>query len=324
MQDIRPPRHHRPAARSAADTRGIYRDRKTYLAEGRYTAQTVSKQTHKVSGGQTVQETTKVTVSYSVKPVEHLTSAQKQAALQKALVKARREARRQKQKVRDLKRFGLVFTAGIFVLLTGYVSIDAYLTNSQAKAELSTSTGSESPADDSTTHQEQEGKDESKPAAASLSSYAVSPNLPRALYIDKLNIAARVLPMSVNKDGSVQSPKNIYDSGWYTGSVKPGDIGALFIDGHASGPTREGLFAYLDTLVEGDTLQVEKGDGTRLTYKVVHTEVVPLEGLDMKKALLPYGNTLRGLNLMTCTGKWVDSKNTYDHRVLVYTEQVTS
>lgn len=327
MQDIRPPHRTYSTTRTTSGSRGVYTNRGSLVAGERYSAQAVSKQVYENSAGKTIQKTTKITVSYSVKPIEHLTGSQKQAALQRALLKARRETRKERQKVRDLKRFGLVFLAGLFVLMTGYVSIDAYLTNSQAKVELSatTSHSEEKSTDDSVeSHQDQEGKDETKPHASSLSNYAVSPELPRALYIDKLKIAARILPMSVNKDGSVQSPKNIYDSGWYTGSVKPGEVGAQFIDGHASGPTREGLFAYLDKLGVGDTLQIEKGDGTRLTYKVVHTEVVPLDGFDMKKALLPYGKTLRGLNLMTCTGKWVNGKNTYDHRVMVYTEQVAN
>lgn len=98
----------------------------------------------------------------------------------------------------------------------------------------------------------------------------------------------------------------------------------MFIDGHSSGSTREGLFGSLDKLVNGDTMQIEKGDGTKLTYRVVHTETVDLDKVDMKKALLPYGNATRGLNLMTCTGSWIDNGDgrTLDKRVLVYTEQI--
>ena len=72
----------------------------------------------------------------------------------------------------------------------------------------------------------------------------------------------------------------------------------------------------------GDTIDVEKGDGTKLTYKVVHTETVALEGLDMKKVLLPHGNSLKALNIMTCTGNWLEDKQTFDQRVVVYTELV--
>jgi LPXTG-site transpeptidase (sortase) family protein len=128
--------------------------------------------------------------------------------------------------------------------------------------------------------------------------------------------------MNVNPNGSVQAPLGIYDAGWYTGSVKPGDIGAMFIGAHASGPTQVGLFGKLHTLVVGDTLQVEKGDGARLTYKVVHTEIVDKDDVDMRSMLLPYGNASRALNLMTCAGTWEESAKTLSQRVLVYTEQI--
>jgi LPXTG-site transpeptidase (sortase) family protein len=253
------------------------------------------------------------------RPVESLSSKQKNDVLQKALFIAERELRKERRKRRDIKRFSLVLITSVFVLLTGYVSIDAWMTNNNVKAEV-TETTNELATSEVT--KETEGKDEIAPSVETLSTYKVASSLPRALYIDKLDIAARILPMGVNGDNSIQAPRNIFDAGWYTGSVKPGDIGAMFIDGHASGPTREGLFAYLDKLVIGDELQVEKGDGTRLSYRVVHTEVANLESLDMRKMLLPHGNTLRGLNLMTCSGDWLADQETFSQRVMVWTEQV--
>lgn len=219
----------------------------------------------------------------------------------------------------DLKKAGLIGLAVIVLAVTAYISIDTWFTNQKAQAIAGTNV----PAASSAAHtKEAEGKDESDVAPETLADYVVSPEYPRALYIDKLGVAARVLPMSINTDGSVQSPLNIFDSGWYTGSVKPGEIGAAFIDGHASGATRQGLFGSLDTLVVGDTIKVEKGDGKTLTFKVTHLETIPLEGLDMRKVLLPHGNSLRALNLMTCTGEWLEDKQTFDHRVIVYTELV--
>jgi len=235
--------------------------------------------------------------------------------------KAEKKAKRPKKKF-DWKRWLLIALAIVLVVVTGYVAIDTWLVNAKATNELSAAASTTASATDGTWTAAQEGKDETKVTGDTLSKYTVAADLPRALYIDKLHIAARVLPMSVSNKGSIQAPLNIYDSGWYSGSVKPGETGAMFIDGHASGPTREGLFAYLDTLKEGDTLQVEKGNGTKLTYKVVHTEVVPLTDIDMKKVLLPYNNVTKGLNLMTCTGKWLPKEYTYDHRVVVYTQQL--
>lgn len=218
---------------------------------------------------------------------------------------------------RNMVSGGLV---AVLLLATGYVTIDTWLTNNRVKAELSTSVPTSDEPED---RQAAEGRDESDLPTDFLASYAVAPDLPRALYISKLNIAARVLPMGVNPDNSMQAPINIFDSGWYTGSAKPGTAGAAVIDAHASGPTREGLFAYLNTLVAGDTLEVERGDGTRLSYRVVHIETVPLDDVDMSKVLLPYGSATEGLNLITCDGEWLQGSATYDHRTIVYTERVS-
>jgi LPXTG-site transpeptidase (sortase) family protein len=313
MQDIIPPRRDlRSAPRVAArpTVRTVYMRRTEMIDD-------IAPQQHLV-----VTETVRTSISSDPAPMtrgaESLSKSAKTAALQKALFEAQRALKKERRQRRDLKRFLIIFTASIFVLATGYLSVDTWLTNQQVKAEL----GSSEVVSSATATQAQEGKDETEPTVESLANYTVAASLPRALYIDKLDVAARVLPMGVNNDGSIQAPINIFDAGWYNGSIKPGEIGAAFIDGHASGPTRAGLFAYLDTLQVGDQLGVEKGDGSRLQYRVVHVETVALEDVDMKKALLPYGNTLRGLNLMTCTGEWLQDRNTYDQRVIVYTEQV--
>lgn len=165
---------------------------------------------------------------------------------------------------------------------------------------------------------DEEGKDERTVPEDTLAAHKVPSDQPRALYIDKLKIAARVFPMSTHKDGTIQAPLNIFDAGWYVKSAKPGESGATFIDAHASGATREGLFAYLDTLVAGDFIELEKGDGERVIYKVAAVEKVALDKVDMKKALAPYGDAEQSLTLMTCTGKWLKDEATYDHRAIVY------
>jgi LPXTG-site transpeptidase (sortase) family protein len=168
-----------------------------------------------------------------------------------------------------------------------------------------------------------EGSDETPVATTSLASYKVADDEPRILKIDSIGINARIRPMNVNSLGAIQAPINIYDSGWYTSSSKPGGYGAMFIDGHASGATREGLFAYLDTLQIGNQVSVEKGDGEVLNYKVVHVETVPKDSVDMSKALRTYNGVKEGLNLMTCSGKWINSEKTLDKRTIVYTERVS-
>lgn len=259
-----------------------------------------------------------------------LDNVTKKKVIHRALKNYRRKYRSKRARQLILsKQGGFVALAMMVFIASGYVAADTILTNRHVAAQLTSGTSQAATDPTTPTNAEAqhatEGSDKTQVSAANMRKYAVAPDLPKTLYISKLKITARILPMSVNVDGSVQAPKNIFDSGWYNGSVKPGEIGAMFIDGHSSGSTHEGLFGNLSTLVEGDTLQVEKGDGTRLTYKVVHTAIVDLQNVDMKKLLLPYGNVLRGLNLMTCTGSWINENTkspTLNQRVEVFTEQI--
>jgi sortase (surface protein transpeptidase) len=217
-------------------------------------------------------------------------------------------------------------TLGCFVALvlgiTGYVSIDTWLTNRKVESQTArASDRSTSPEGDEPQIVE-EGKDESSLPKNALTNYRTAADIPRAVYINKLKIAARLLPMGVNKDSSLRAPINIYDAGWYTGSAKPSTGGAVVIDGHASGPTREGLFAYLETLTEGDTITIETGDGKKYNYRVVAKETVDRTQVDMQKLMLPHGTAIQGANFITCSGKWLQGKETFSQRSIVYTELI--
>lgn len=224
-----------------------------------------------------------------------------------------------KQKNNNIKRFGtLMVIVGIIACLgVGFLGYSVLVRKGVIPAQ---STANNAPVNADIAL---EGSDETVVEPHTLDSYKVAADAPRILKINSLNLAAKVRPMGVNSLGAVQAPVNIHDAGWYTGSAKPGAYGAMFVDAHASGATRQGLFAYLDTLKNGDTVTIEKGDGAVLTYKVVHVETVSKDAVDMNKALQVYGGAKEGLNLMTCTGKWINNEKTYDKRAVVYTERVS-
>lgn len=202
----------------------------------------------------------------------------------------------------------------VLIAATTYVAIDLWVSSQPSTVDTSKVT--------TENWQESEGRDETEPTPQTLSEHKVAPDEPRMLKIAKLGINARVLSMGVNLDNTIQAPINIYDSGWYKDSAKPGQSGAVFINAHASGPTREGLFAYLDTLQVGDEVEIEKGDGSTVRYRVVHNETIDLKKVDMGKVLSTYNGAEKGLNLMTCNGSWLQDSRTYDHRTMIYTEQV--
>ena len=222
----------------------------------------------------------------------------------------------------SFKQLSLVASAVVLVGLSTFVGIDTWLTNQHVKGQAVMG-ASDNRANGDTHVKSQEGTDETPISAATLDDYKVAANMPRFLEIDKLGIKARILPMGVNSDNSVQAPINTNDSGWYTGSAQPGEVGASFIDGHASGATRLGLFGNLDRLTKGDQIKVEKGDGSVLTYSVVKVDIVPLDKVDMNQVLTPVAGTDHGLNLMTCSGEYVPKINNFNKRVIVYTKEIT-
>lgn len=221
-------------------------------------------------------------------------------------------------------RANIINILTVIVLIAAvYVIIDTWLTNNRVRDELSgvpvpTTASDETPEN----RQAAEGRDEEDLPSNFLDGYSVAADMPRALYINKIDVAARILPMGVNPDNSMQVPINIFDSGWYTGSAKPGTSGAVVVNAHASGPTRQGLFAYLDTLEQGDEIAIERGDGTRFTYRVTHMETVDLGNVDMQKVMRTHNDVEEGLNLITCAGSWMQEDGTYDQRTLVYTERI--
>ncbi len=206
----------------------------------------------------------------------------------------------------------------LIIGITGYVAFDTYITNNVVRKTTQTVAAVQG-----ASTMAAEGSDETEVSASSMKSYVVAADMPRLLTIESINVKARILPMGVTSKSAIQAPVNIFDAGWYTGSVKPGTPGVAFIDAHASGSTRAGLFAYLDTVKVGATIKIEKGDGTTLTYKVRETEVKPLADIDMTNVLSPRGAIKEGLTLMTCTGKWMADGETYDKRAIIYAERVS-
>jgi LPXTG-site transpeptidase (sortase) family protein len=160
-----------------------------------------------------------------------------------------------------------------------------------------------------------------KPTSQEVNQYYVAPDLPRYLIIPKLNVKARVLQTGIIPSGAVGTANDIFDTAWYTGSAKPGGLGATVIDGHVSGWTTHGVFYSLDKLTAGDTVQIMRGDGVILNYQVMKTQTYSAQNVDMKAAMTPITNGKSGLNLITCTGQVQKSNNQYSERFIVFAQQ---
>ena len=157
-----------------------------------------------------------------------------------------------------------------------------------------------------------------------LSSYSVAPDMPRYIMIPKLHVDARVLSVGLTSSGALDTPDNIYDTAWYNQSALPGNPGAMLVVGHVSSWTAHGVFYGIKNLSNGDLIQVQRGDGTIYTYKVVRSQVYSSSNVNMKAAITPIVSSSPGLNLITCTGDVIPGTNTFNERIIVFATQVSS
>ncbi len=78
--------------------------------------------------------------------------------------------------------------------------------------------------------------------------------------------------MGNDKNGRMDVPKGVMNSGWYERGFKPGAIGSAVIAAHYDTPTgAPGPFYNIGKLEPGDTIEVEDENGKTLTFIVEDT-----------------------------------------------------
>lgn len=211
------------------------------------------------------------------------------------------------------KQAALAGAAVCLVALSVYVSLDSLRTNQEVKAAHT-----EQAAQNPTAPQ----IDETPLPPDTIANYKVAPSMPRVISIESIGVKARVLRVGVTANNAMDTPKNSNDTGWYDGSAKPGEAGAMIMNAHYSGLTQPGVFHKLDRLKAGAIITIEKGDGTTLKFAVKKVERMSASKVPMDQLLVSPDPKAQSLNLITCAGNYDPRTQTYDERVVVYAAAV--
>lgn len=157
--------------------------------------------------------------------------------------------------------------------------------------------------------------DETEPTEEEVAEYTVAPDRPRYLSIPSIGLQkARILPMGLTQEGALDTPNNAYDAGWYTNSGKPGQGGTLVIDGHNGGSSIVAIFNYLPDVPIGGSVFIERGDGVIFEYEVAENKSVLLSESDAymsTTAMISPDPEKESVTIITCTGEWSPSMQTY-------------
>jgi sortase (surface protein transpeptidase) len=124
---------------------------------------------------------------------------------------------------------------------------------------------------------------------------------PIRISIPAIGVDARVISLGLNRDQTIQVPKNLADAGWFRPGPEPGEQGAAVIVGHLDSIHGPGVFYRLGELRVGDVITVHLQGGSTVRF-------VARSMLRVAKNRFPtrrvYARTPQPtLRLITCAGK---------------------
>lgn len=153
--------------------------------------------------------------------------------------------------------------------------------------------------------------------ANSAVNFEARPDVPIRLIIPSIDVSADIEAVGLDRDKNMDVPKNVYNAGWYSLGVRPGERGQAVIDGHFNTPElTPSVFWNLKSLKPNDKIIILDQNGHSYTYIVEKTESIPTADFPISKIFGP-SNEAR-LNLITCAGDFDPLQKTYDQRTVVY------
>lgn len=146
-----------------------------------------------------------------------------------------------------------------------------------------------------------------------------TPITPVRLKIPAIGVSANVQQVGQKADGSMATPSNFQDVGWYTLGPKPGAAGNAVIAGHVNNAlTMGGVFEHLSDVKVGDYVTVTDASGKTLIYVVTQTAQYTTDSAPASDIFSQNGPSQ--LVLITCDGAWDAAAHSYNKRLVVYAQ----
>lgn len=146
--------------------------------------------------------------------------------------------------------------------------------------------------------------------------------IPTRMWIPNIGVDARVEKVGRTKTGAMDTPKDIWDVGWFEPGTRPGTTGTAVIAGHLDGPNTAAVFWDLKKMKVGQRVHLADDEGHVLDFQVFEIAVYPYDKAPVDRIFGTSGATGIYLNLITCNGTFDTRSQNYDNRLVVYTRLV--
>lgn len=138
---------------------------------------------------------------------------------------------------------------------------------------------------------------------------------PMRIEIPTIGVDAPTIELSLAGE-EPEVPTDFDDTGWYTQTRLPGEIGPAVIAGHIDSRSGPAVFARLDELRPGDEIIVRDGDGDSRTFVVIEGAQYP-KG-DLPDSVFGFGGPEPELRLITCGGTFDADVGHYRDNYVVF------
>jgi sortase (surface protein transpeptidase) len=124
--------------------------------------------------------------------------------------------------------------------------------------------------------------------------------IPVRISIPAIGVDARVIPLGLNRDHTVEVPKNFAETGWFKPGPEPGEQGAAVVLGHLASRRGPGVFIRLRELKPGAVIRIRLADRSTVRFVARSMIRVPKNRFPTNRV---YARTPQPtLRLVTCAG----------------------
>lgn len=144
----------------------------------------------------------------------------------------------------------------------------------------------------------------------------MSRSRPESVRIPSLDVSSSVIDLGVQSDKRMEVPQNGKDTGWFTGSPTPGELGPSILAAHVTWEKKPAIFFELSSMKKGQEVEVERADGSTAVFEVTKVGQYPKADFPTDQV---YGEVDHaGLRLITCGGRFDGETGHHVDNVVVY------
>ncbi len=139
---------------------------------------------------------------------------------------------------------------------------------------------------------------------------------PARLVIPAIGVRTKLIRLGITSRDTLQVPVSAAVAGWFTGSPRPGAIGASVIAGHIDSRSGPGVFFRLRDLHRGQKVYVRGANGSVATFRITAVRVYAKDRFPTARVYGPVPDA--ELRLITCGGQFDYSAGSYLSNVVAY------